>query len=128
MIERKTATTSNARPSNAEKEREKQRQMKKVHGYQNAPTGGRSSEANLVGNDCLQTYDNMRFAAYSPSNVSGLVAGIVALFYILGPIPALIGISVLIFRKLNFKQDFEFKSLWAGLILGVMVMFLGFGV
>ena len=95
LIERKTATTSNARPSNAEKEREKERQMKKVHGYQNAPTGGRSSEANLVGNDCLQTYDNMRFAAYSPSNVSGLVAGIVALFYILGPIPALIGISVL---------------------------------
>tara|TARA_B100000683_G_scaffold54286_1_gene51888 strand:- start:4935 stop:5801 length:867 start_codon:yes stop_codon:yes gene_type:complete len=38
---------------------------------------------------------------------------------VLFSIALIIGISVLIFRKVNFKQDFEFNSLWAGLILGV---------
>ena len=90
LIQRKTADASDAKPQLARAEdKEAGGGGKKTKDKKSKPrrSAGTSNEANLVGNDCLGTFEMLRWGATLPQAISGLVAGTVALFVILGGAP-----------------------------------------
>ena len=96
MIQQKGARTSDVKPSKsvlAKIKLETEKQQKNAGWGAGNDVG--SNEANLIGNDVLQTFENLRWTSQMPSCIVGLLSGIIVLINILGAAPALCGLSVM---------------------------------
>ena len=91
LVQRKAAKASDAKPKKTPGKKKPGRSFS--FGGSNA---AKSNEANLVGNDVIQTYENSRWFATCPQIFSGFIFGIYTLIDMIGAAPAMVGLSVMI--------------------------------
>ena len=104
LIQQKGSRTSDVKmPKRVADAHKAEKEKKKKNAGWGGGNDAGSNEANLIGNDVLQTFENLRWTSQMPSCIVGLISGMAVLIHILGAAPALCGLSVM-FLCLFFVQ------------------------
>ena len=96
LIQQKGSRTSDVKmPKRVADAHKAEKEKKKKNAGWGGGNDAGSNEANLIGNDVLQTFENLRWTSQMPSCIVGLISGMAVLIHILGAAPALCGLSVM---------------------------------